>query len=214
LGRLGEAEKELVPARELSESLGFRIITARLDLMIAELAFRRGEVNDAVRSLDQVYNWASQAYDQEMVVAADVLSASIALSVRDLDGASRRLRDGLRVAEEGGYGIYWIDLKVLEGHMHLVANDFQRAYELGKHGLEGHRNRGERPNLLGASSKGCAYRWGEADALQLIGQAQAGMGDRAKALKTLDAVIAIRRSLSDPRTDEAERLREEVGGVS
>lgn len=206
LGRLDEARVVLEETRELSKYFDFKIISARADVLIAELAFRVRNRQEAKLALDRVYSWASSAYDQEMVVAANLVSAWMALTDEDVPSAMHSLRDGLRVARECGHSIYWIDLKIAEGYANLALGNYSVAETCATQALSGQfQERGE-VKLHGARAEECGYLWGEADALQLLGEILLRSNRSHEALDRLLEAREIRVSLADAKLQDTEIL--------
>src|SRR5205807_9697390 len=173
--RYAEAAALLNETRELSQHFDFRIITARADILIAELAYRMGDNEEARRALDRVFAWASTGYDEEMLIASYLVWARLALANGDVMGAQRYIRVGLREAQEYGYSVYWVDLKIVQGHIALARHAPKRAEKYATLALEGQRQKHGRPELFGAKVSG--YRWGESDALELLAESKSLRGD-------------------------------------
>lgn len=210
LGRFSEAEFVLQETSELSKNFDFRIISARADVLIAELAYRTGKMEEVRQALSRVFSWASTTYDQEMVVAANLVSAWLALSEKDLQSAKHFVRDGLRVAEECGHSIYWIGLKIAQGYADLAEGKPENAEDCAKQALLGRVQTGGRPKLFGAQSNECGYLWGEGDALQLLAEAQLSLGNVQEAIDDLLRVREIRTHLGDYSLAETETALEKL----
>jgi ATP/maltotriose-dependent transcriptional regulator MalT len=193
-GRYAEAEALLGETRDLSEHFDFRIITARADILIAELAYRTGDRERARRALDRVFAWASTGYDEEMLIASYLVWAWLALANEDVMSAERYIRVGLREAHEYGYSVYWIDLKIVQGHVAMARHAPERAEKYATLALEGQRQRYGRPELFGAKVSG--YLWGEADAIALWAETYSLRGNDKKANELKLEAANIRNRLS------------------
>jgi hypothetical protein len=132
-----------------------------------------------------------------------LLAGRIALATQDFEQATRYLKDGLRVAEECGHSLYWIDLKILQGRIYL-RNDIAKAIDFAEKALNGQAADLKHPTILGAQLSECNYQWGKADALQLVGEAYIQKRDMSHAKKSLIECLSIRRTLSAPEIAETE----------
>ncbi|MFL6210112.1 MAG: hypothetical protein ACJ74W_14745 [Pyrinomonadaceae bacterium] len=189
-GRYSEANDVLQKTRELSQHFNFRIITARADVLLAELACRTNRKADAKEALARVFAWASVGYDEEMLIAAYLVSAWLALINNDAPSANRYIRTGLREAQEYGYSIYWIELKLAEGRAALSLPTAKKAEDCVKLALGGQPQRNGRPELFGARASG--YLWGQADALELLADLCELRGEKERAREFQQAVVKMR----------------------
>lgn len=208
LGRVSEAMEILEQTREVAEHSGFGIICARANILIAELAFRAGRAEEAWRATDDVLTWAKKRFDQEMFIAADLVSARLAMMEEHPMRAKAFARDGMGEAEEWGYSIYWIALKTVEGRANLALNDPKSAENCATKALLGQKRR--RSKVFGAKSNECGYLWGQADALELRALAHLSLENITEAISDLIEVKQIRANLQDPKLGETEMLLENL----
>jgi len=205
IGRIEDAVLTLKDTLELSENLGFGIISSRANILLSEIAFTVGDINGSVEHLAKVKDWASSAYDQEMDVASNIMSARLALSSENGSlRAARFIRNGHRIASECGHSIYWIELKLLEGYMHLSKGNLDKAELCAHLALSGNSNGGV--TLLGSSEKLCNYTWGEGDSYHLLGEIFIGRNEHQKAIAYLNSAKAIREKLLDVKIHRTNEL--------
>lgn len=202
LGRFSEAESLLQKTRELSAQFDFGIIAARADIIVAELAYRQGNMDSAWQARDRVLVWLKESFDQEMSVARYLISAWLALAERDTGRANNFVRYGLGEAEEWGYGIYWIDLKIAQGRISLALGDHLAAARFADLALNKQSSRGQM--VLGARSNECGYLWGQVDALELLADSTGLRGNREKANKLKVDAEGIRSYLNGSSSSDLE----------
>jgi hypothetical protein len=116
------------------------------------------------------------------------------------------IKDGLRVAEECGHSIYWIELKITEGYVNLVSKKYKAAERCAEKALLGQVQNGGQVKLFGA--RRCSYLWGEADALHLLGEiySQQDKSYKQKAIDNLLKAKEIRAKLHDVKLKETVAL--------
>ena len=132
-------------------------ITSRIDILLAELACRRGKWHEAEAPLRRVDEWVSTSFDQEMLIAAMYVDGLHKAGRGDFAEAQKVLRLAVREAAEYGYGIYWIDLMLALAE---ISPDRAVARKLAREALAGaRRRRGHR--MRGAAAPECGYAWGE-----------------------------------------------------
>jgi len=188
---------------------------ARYDLLLAELARLQGKPGEAHEPLKRAFDWGIKTADREILVWGYLIQARLALDMSDFGAAERAVREGLRIAEYCGYGLYWIDLVVARGHLHLRRGDLAKAEENALQALNGKRMDGSIPespaepeaqlHMLGARHPECGYAWGEGDALHLLGEALLAQGRRKEAREELEKCLALRERIQDY---QATRTRE------
>jgi tetratricopeptide (TPR) repeat protein len=206
IGRFDEAEAVLEETLRLANYFNFGIICVRANVLIAELAHRTNRASEAEEALDSVKEWASKAYDQEMVVALNLVSSQLALQQADISRSQRSIEEGLRVAKECGYSIYWIDLKVAEGYANLFLNKIEDAKQCVRFALEGRSQTKGWVRQLGATQGECNYPWGAGDALHLLGEICSREGKPKEALDALIEAHSIRARISDIELENTQRL--------
>jgi len=143
----------------------------RCDLVLAELARERQDINTAQRLLDASYEWAIACDAKELLCWAALVRARLEERLED---ARRSLEDGLRIARDCGFGIYHIDLLLQRACLFLDQGDataaltdidislFEGVHPPEDSGL---------PELLAATDLECGYAWGEAEGRHLRGEA-------------------------------------------
>lgn len=210
LGKQKEAETVLRETLELSEYFGFKIISARANVLLAELLASSQRISDAELAINSVRAWAAKAYDQEMVANSNIVLAKIALQLNNMPTMGHILRDGLRVSEECGYSILWIDLKLLEATYLKQLGKLDNASVALKQALNGVSKVSMGPSLYGAQMPKCNYLWGEGDILHKLGELSLINGENAAAHEYLSKSFEIRKSLEDIQLTETETLMKSI----
>lgn len=209
LGKYTEAYSMLENTRDLSDHLGHQIISARANVLLVEPAYQLGKREEALQALDRVDSWAKGGFDLEMVVAYDLVAAWLALQDKNQQRAKELVSHGIRIAEEYGYGIYWIDLKTIHGYI-IPPGDQKSVERCADLALNGSGRKSGHPILYGAQSDRCNYRWGEANALQLRAEARLALNKTEEAVADLREVQRIRTALRDPQLAATETLLEKL----
>jgi hypothetical protein len=192
LGRLEQAAR----AQELGEvyrDLGWNGDRARCRLILAEVARRRGHADACRRHLHEAAAWVLHSGSVEHLALMHLIRAR---SARGGDGeeAQRAVSEGLHLARQCGLGVYHVELLCVQAEIMLDRGDAPAA----------ERTSGEA--LWRASAADCRFAWGEAEARHLLGQALAAQQRRAEAKPVLEAALALRRRLGDPRAEETGHL--------
>jgi tetratricopeptide (TPR) repeat protein len=157
-------------------------------LVLAGLACEQGEFRLARDYWRQAHAWALERDAMEVLCWCTLVRARIelaqALVVRrsggeqatvqhlgdHLDACRQTLADGLRIARACGFGIYHIDLLLVQAQVALNSGQsdsalaaIEMALLTGQHPLP---DSGQ-PTLLAATDPECRYAWGEAEARHL-----------------------------------------------
>jgi hypothetical protein len=232
LGQFAEAwqlaEKILEDAKAGDAVPRYHLV--EVNLLLAELAWQRGDELRASQIAAEAHSWALMCNAQPLLCASAVVRARITL---DSNPAICReiVEDGLRIALDCGFGIYHIDLRNVRAKLSLnegrhadAIRDATVALSEGVHpspefGL---------PTLLAAADPECGYLWGEAEARHVLAQALLltaiqTIGDRFDPAK-LDALpvdacdlisrarfeltncLQIRKRIGDSKQYETERI--------
>jgi tetratricopeptide (TPR) repeat protein len=154
-------------------------------LVLADLACKRGDWILARNLCHQAHSWALERDAKEVLCRSALVHARIeldealAVAQSKSDGtvaqppneyvlACRRvLAEGLHIACECGYGIYHIDLLLLQARLALHTGDADAALADVETALTtGHQPPPDSglPTLLAATDPECGYAWGEAEA--------------------------------------------------
>jgi len=120
LGRFERAHEMLTNNKNVCKIAGLKRDVARCNLLHAEIYRIQKKVDKARRALAQAIDWGNQTGDQEVLLWGNLVHARLALDTSALVEAERAIREGLRIAEYSGYGLYWIDLQVVKGQWELA----------------------------------------------------------------------------------------------
>ena len=176
--------------------------TPRCQLLLAEVARLAGNHSEARELIQQAMEKGVETSGHKIIVWACLAQARLMLDVDNLLVAEQALQEGLRIAEQCGYGIYHIDLLVARGQLRLEQCDFAAAIEDAQAALNGKRRDGsiaDSPSepvdqlaLLGARHPECGYVWGAGDALYLLEQVMLAQGRQEEAQRVSQERLALR----------------------
>jgi tetratricopeptide (TPR) repeat protein len=213
----------------------------RCQLLLAGLARVRGEFSTARELQHEAWEWAVARDAREPLCWAAWEGGRIALAdarrkadgpdgpetVRCLREARHAADGGLRIAREGGFGVFHIDLLLLrasvaleEGDVTAVEHDTRAALETGP----------TSPPLLAAADPACGYAWGTGlahflfaetcllRAAQRLGRANFRPDRPPSEVRDLLAAAAdhlavsqeVRTRIQDPALAEGERLLQDI----
>ena len=159
-------------------------VAPQCNVLLAELARRRGDLPEARERCGEAHQWAVARDAQVVLCWSSLAAAKIELSAlggqqsaeKDLllERSKSALEDGLRIARNCGYGIHHIDLMLAraavalhEGRADDALRDLDIACEGGIHPAP----ESGQPKLLAANDRECGYTWGIAEGLHLRGEA-------------------------------------------
>jgi len=209
LGHLEKASIIIQTSKEACEQESELLRLAQCNLALAEIARLQKNPDRAEELVGQALEWGMTTAEQEILVRGYLLQAQLALQRGDLHKVGLVLRRGLDIAEEYGYSLYWIDLKIVEGQYCLVCGEVETAENCARIALAGHRQEFG-PHLLGACDPECNYTWGEGDALHLLGQALLAQGQTNEAREALKQAVTVRQRIRDPKVEESRQLLQDV----
>jgi tetratricopeptide (TPR) repeat protein len=212
LTRIGQLERaaELVDeCRRECEQSNEVLYLHRCYLGLAEIARLRNDLERAGNLSEQALKWAMDTAHQEMLSWAYLLRARQAFDAGEYQTSCLAVRQGLRIVEEHGYGLHWIDLKVLEGEQYLDKKESTLAEDCARVALAG-RKQEVGPDLLGAQDLASGYAWGQADALHLLGQALLVQQRLDEARQALGQAASIRQRIRDPRAKHSRDLCQSI----
>lgn len=159
----------------------------KLVLILSDLARERGDLLDARMLLHEAYDWSLRRCAKEPLCWSALIRAKIELtafssqrSANSVDSrvnlkrAALALEEGLHIARECSYGIYYIDLLLLRAQLALHegrATDAERDVRVAlDEGVHPPAESGY-PELLAATDPECLYVWGIAEGHQLLAEA-------------------------------------------
>jgi len=213
LGKLDSAEKTLRQVRSLYEKSDWPSDARRCDLVLACIARSQGNKDEALLFTNRAMAGGVETADQEVLVWGYLMRTYLAVDTGDLADAIRASCSGLQIAEQCGYGVYWIDLKIAQGQACLNLGDSSSARECAQLALHGARQPDGLPYLCGASSSESQYSWGEGDAFHLLGQSLLASGDASKAKIAFSRSLGIRQRISDPKAVLSEQQLRSLGAL-
>ncbi len=192
LGRLG-----MVPRTEgleaLYQDVGREGDCARCRLFLAEAARRQGDTAGCRTHLETASPWVLHSGSVEHLCLWHLVRARAARDNRDLAAARRAVEEGLHLARRCGLGLYHVELLCEQAEQLLLSGEAVSAEAVARDA----RRRAAAPE--------CRFRWGQAAAGQLFGQALFAQGQKTEARWVLEETAELRWDLGDPRVEETER---------
>jgi hypothetical protein len=151
---------------------------ARTDLVLAEVARRRGEFGRCRATLDKASQWIMKSGSQEHMCQMHLYDARLAIDQRDYRAAETVLRQGRLTAEHCQFGLMHIDLLIESARLALLEGRPQAAAAAATAALNG-ITRDQQPRarpggdpadltLLGALHPLCGYRSGATRAAAVL----------------------------------------------
>ena len=211
---------------------------SHINLIQADLARERHDLDTARQFLDAAHEWALARDAKETLCWAARVRARIARDAEAPDDARRAVEEGLRIARDCGFGIYHIDLLLLRARLALEAGDAEAALaDIDTALSEGVHPPEESglPELLAATDPECGYAWGEAEGRHLRAEALLhraarqlernefaparfgqlpeevrGLLDAAR--QELETCRALRQKIQDPKVEETQRVLADLDG--
>ncbi|RCJ17031.1 hypothetical protein A6S26_31675 [Nostoc sp. ATCC 43529] len=188
-------------------------IQKRLNVILAEICIAKKELAQASQYLHQAHDWAIERGAKELLCCTAIVQARLALAEAQqslqinqidqqriyLQQALKYIDEGLYIARSCGYGIYHIDLLIVQAQTHLLLGlpkESERDMMIALYGLA--KPVGEKsiyaaqvlnessqpeergifppedsglPELLAATHSESGYAWGEGDARHLLAEA-------------------------------------------
>jgi tetratricopeptide (TPR) repeat protein len=140
LGRHGEAQRLTQANRQiLADNFGeTHQDIPQCELLLADLAAQR-DIESARKRHSLALNWALVRDSKETLCWATLVKARIELTGlgtgsqesrarrEQLQAAKAVLTEGLKIARDCGYGLYHIDLRLIQARLHLCQNNPQAA---------------------------------------------------------------------------------------
>jgi len=143
----------------------------KCNLVLADLARERHDLDAARQLLDAAHEWAIARDAKEPLCWAALVRARLEPSHEE---AHRAIEDGLRIARDCGFGIFHVDLLLERARRALDEGDADAALaDVDATLFAGVRPPEESglPKLLAATDPECGYAWGEAEGRHLRGEA-------------------------------------------
>ena len=197
------------------------------DLILADVALRTGELDEARAFLKAALEWAVPRDAKELLCWSALIRARLETECdarRDLEAQDRALKildGGLRIAVECGYALHHVDLLLYRARLLLHRGDPEAAYQDVALALfEGVRPAAEtgRPTLVAAADPECGYVWGIAEGRHLLAEIDLLRAARLLGRATLESDVATlptapRELIENARTELTRciELRERIG---
>ncbi|WP_319687853.1 hypothetical protein [Streptomyces sp. ME19-01-6] len=171
---------------------------ARYDLIEAALACHSGDLVMAQSLLDKATQWIVTSGSQEHLCLLHLGRARLARAQRHPTLATTAIREGLRTAEQCGFGLHRLALLLEKAELALHEDDPTAAATTATTALHA------------ASDPACHHVWATARAGHLLARAHHRLGDHAPALAQLTRTIALQRDIGDPRLAGSLELLERI----
>ncbi|WP_162097956.1 MULTISPECIES: hypothetical protein [Streptomyces] len=191
---VSRARSELAGA---SQGADWNDEVARYDLIEATLACHSGDLVMAQSLLDKATQWIVTSGSQEHLCLLHLARARLARAQHHPTLATTALREGLRTAEQCGFGLHRLALLLEEAELALP-DDPHTATTLATTALHT------------ASDPACHHVWAMSRASHLLAQSHHRQGDPAAALAELTRTIALQRDIGDPRLSGSQELLERI----
>ena len=212
-GRFEEAAKHAQWNVQVCHALGLTGTEIYATLIkVKALSLLGQNAQEALREdLEKVGRWATEKSAIDLIIRHNLLAAELELGEFErtgdhecLDTANALVKEGLRLAEHCGYGINWIDLVVMRGRIHLAMGQPHLAAEDASLALRR------------VSDDLCGYKWGEGDALHLLGESLLKMGQRIEAKQLFEKALHLREKIYDWQAGFSMRKLEALvnGGIN
>jgi tetratricopeptide (TPR) repeat protein len=175
---------------------------ARYDLIEAAIAREAGDLPATRGRLDKAAQWIIASGSQEHLCLLHLGRAEVALAGGEHERAATAVHEGLRVAEQCGFGLYHIELRLTEARLALRTGDPRRAVDAALAARDE------------ATDPGRGLVWADATAGRLLAEAHRQLGDHAAARAELTATIELQERINDPRLRHSLALRDgwDAGG--
>jgi len=177
-------------------------LVPRNHLILGEIGISERDTASTHWHLRQALDWGTRNADEEVIAWSHLVRAKLALSEGSYADVIRATKDGLQIAEECSYGLYWIDLQIVQALGYLHLGDASVAERCVLLALRGYSSADGRLQFLGAEDPECGYAWGIGDGLHVLGQILAQQGKTQEAKVAFQRALTIRNSIDDPRKSE------------
>lgn len=190
-GDIGRARERITRARERSRGQRWWDDVAECDALLALLEAGKAD-DDGTESLRGASDFASRSGHVRILLRCHVAAAVIARHRGRLGQAASEAESGIQLADSCGFARWSIDIRLELAQVHLAACNLREAVTAAEEAL------------IRSEHTDCRYAWGIADALHLLGVAQARLGAREKAFDHLRRAVGKRRRLEHPGLCETE----------
>ena len=164
---------------------------ASLHALMARVQLAGGE--NPTAHLHEVRALTARTGELEPIIEAHLLTARHSLATGDVQSGIAEAESGLLHAVTAGYGLLRIELLIALARLRLKASDAAGARTAAREALDL------------AAHVDCQFAWGEADALQVLGEAMLARHDGAAAMDAFSRALAVRRRIEHPGVGETER---------
>lgn len=168
------------------------------DVLLARLLARTNTA-EARLHLDTARAFAARSGEVEILLRAYLAAAEVAQHVGDVAAAKVEAEAGILLADGCGFGLQAIELRLALALVHLDMEDGVAALRLGNEAL------------VRSLASDCQFAWGEAEALYVLGAAEALLGNRELARHHLTAAVVAQTRLSHPALTSTRLVLSELG---
>ena len=161
---------------QVYEMFGWEDDRARSQLLRADAACRMGELDSMRQSLESAARWILHSGSVEHLCLYHLVRCRTAKKAGDIQAAQLAVDEGLHLARRCGLVLYHVELLSMRAELLMVSAEAVGAEESA------------RVAMGLASSSGCQFVWGVAEAGQLLGRALARQGRSNEALAALEEV--------------------------
>ena len=216
-GRLQQARACVARAREelAADTAAGTTSSRAMTWWMRRSSYETGDLEAARGLLNKATQWIVASGSQEHLCLLHLGHARLALAENDHGRAETAIREGLRTAEQCGFGLYQIELLIEEADLALSLDDARRADKAAAAALHGSPGSAAGlpetdARMLGAAHPACHFVWGMARAGYLAAEARWRLGQRADARAELDRTIALQQQINDPGLARSAALRDRL----
>jgi ATP/maltotriose-dependent transcriptional regulator MalT len=183
---------------QVYEMIGWEDDRARSQLLRADAACRIGELDSMRQSLESAARWILHSGSVEHLCLYHLVRCRTAKKAGDIQAAQLAVDEGLHLARRCGLVLYHVELLSMRAELLMVSAEAVGAEDSAREAM----------GL--ASSSGCQFVWGVAEAGQLLGRALVRQGRLNEALAALEEVRSLRARIGDGRVRQTETLIESI----
>ena len=196
-GRYSDAWLGTQP-EQVYEMIGWEDDRARSQLLRADVACRMGDPDSTRQSIESPGRWILHSGSVEHLCLYHLVRCRSAKKAGDIQGAQLAVIEGLHIARRCGLGLYHVELLSMQAELLMASAQAVGAEDSAREAMRL------------ASSAGCQFIWGVAEAGQLLGRALARQGRSEEALAALEEVRSLRARIGDVRASQTEALIESI----
>jgi hypothetical protein len=165
---------------EVYEMIGWEDDRVRCQLFRADVASQLGDGHGTAESLDDATAWILHSGSVEHLCVYHLVRARIAMRAQDFPAAQTAVEEGLHLARRCGLGLYHIELLAVSAELCLHESQPAAAEQSAREALGM------------ACAAECQFRWGAAEAGQLLGQALMAQDRLVEGMAELEKARSLR----------------------